>query len=47
VVADETRRDASLEQVANGSTLPGIVKASLTMPDVLQDRFGISTRVAW
>ena len=41
VVADETlmaaiRSDASLEQVANGATLPGIVKASLAMPDIHQ-----------
>ena len=41
VVADEglmdaIRSDASLEQVANGATLPGIVKASLAMPDIHQ-----------
>lgn len=41
VVADEPlmtaiRSDASLEQVANGATLPGIVKASLAMPDIHQ-----------
>jgi tRNA-splicing ligase RtcB len=41
VVADETliegiRSDASLEQVANGATLPGIVRASLAMPDIHQ-----------
>jgi tRNA-splicing ligase RtcB (3'-phosphate/5'-hydroxy nucleic acid ligase) len=41
VVADETlidaiRSDASLEQIANGATLPGIVKASLAMPDIHQ-----------
>jgi len=41
VVADEAliasiRSDASLEQVANGATLPGIVKASLAMPDIHQ-----------
>ncbi|HEU4368062.1 MAG TPA: RtcB family protein [Methylomirabilota bacterium] len=41
VVADEVlmaaiRTDASLEQVANGATLPGIVKASLAMPDIHQ-----------
>ena len=41
VVADDTlieaiRRDASLQQVANGATLPGIVKASLAMPDIHQ-----------
>ena len=30
------RRDASLEQVANAATLPGIVKASLAMPDIHQ-----------
>ena len=28
--------DAALEQVANGATLPGIVKASLAMPDIHQ-----------
>jgi tRNA-splicing ligase RtcB len=41
VVADEPlmatiRADTSLEQVANGATLPGIVKASLAMPDIHQ-----------
>src|ERR671918_1789367 len=41
VVADEPlmtaiRSDASLEQVANGAMLPGIVKASLAMPDIHQ-----------
>src|SRR5207248_4150974 len=41
VVADETllaaiRSDASLEQLANGATLPGIVRASLAMPDIHQ-----------
>jgi tRNA-splicing ligase RtcB len=41
VVADEPlmatiRDDASLEQIANGATLPGIVKASLAMPDIHQ-----------
>src|SRR5262245_30946218 len=41
VVADDTlmeaiRGDASLEQIANGATLPGIVKASLAMPDIHQ-----------
>lgn len=41
VVADETlmaaiRREASLEQLANGATLPGIVKAALAMPDIHQ-----------
>ncbi len=30
------RRDASLEQVANAATLPGIVKASMAMPDIHQ-----------
>jgi tRNA-splicing ligase RtcB len=30
------RREAALEQVANGATLPGIVKASLAMPDIHQ-----------
>lgn len=32
----QIRRDASLEQVANAATLPGIVKASLAMPDIHQ-----------
>jgi tRNA-splicing ligase RtcB len=41
VVADERlmahlRREAALEQLANGATLPGIVKASLAMPDIHQ-----------
>ncbi len=41
VIADDTlmagiRRDASLEQVANGACLPGIVSASLAMPDIHQ-----------
>src|SRR5262245_39801736 len=41
VVADEAlmaqiRTDASLEQLANGATLPGIVKAALAMPDIHQ-----------
>jgi tRNA-splicing ligase RtcB len=41
VVADEAlidaiRSDASLEQIANGATLPGVVKASLAMPDIHQ-----------
>jgi tRNA-splicing ligase RtcB len=41
VVADEhliesIRSDASLEQVANGATLPGIVKAAMAMPDIHQ-----------
>ena len=41
VVADEAliasiRGDASLEQLANGATLPGIVKAALAMPDIHQ-----------
>jgi tRNA-splicing ligase RtcB len=41
ILADESlmaqiRRDASLEQVANAATLPGIVKASLAMPDIHQ-----------
>jgi len=30
------QRDASLEQVANGACLPGIVSASLAMPDIHQ-----------
>src|SRR2546427_9376861 len=41
IVADEAlishiRREASLEQLANGATLPGIVKAALAMPDIHQ-----------
>jgi tRNA-splicing ligase RtcB (3'-phosphate/5'-hydroxy nucleic acid ligase) len=41
VYADETlmasiRQDAALEQVANAAALPGIVKASLAMPDIHQ-----------
>src|SRR5687768_1291262 len=41
VVADEAlmaqiRTDASLEQLANGAMLPGIVKAALAMPDIHQ-----------
>jgi tRNA-splicing ligase RtcB len=41
VVADRhliagIRGDASLEQLANGATLPGIVRAALAMPDIHQ-----------
>ena len=41
VVADEPlmehlRNELALEQVANGAMLPGIVKASLAMPDIHQ-----------
>ena len=41
VVADEAiirqlRSDASLDQLANGATLPGIVGAALAMPDIHQ-----------
>ncbi len=41
IVADESlmaqiRSDASLEQLANGAMLPGIVKAALAMPDIHQ-----------
>ncbi len=41
IVADEAlmaaiRTDASLEQIANGATLPGIVRAALAMPDIHQ-----------
>jgi tRNA-splicing ligase RtcB (3'-phosphate/5'-hydroxy nucleic acid ligase) len=32
----QIRSDASLEQLANGATLPGIVKAALAMPDIHQ-----------
>ena len=39
IVADEAlmaaiRTDASLEQIGNGATLPGIVRAALAMPDI-------------
>ena len=33
---DSIRSDASLEQLANGATLPGIVKAAMAMPDIHQ-----------
>ena len=41
VLADEPlmaqiRTDASLQQLANGATLPGIVRAALAMPDIHQ-----------
>src|SRR6185503_6242277 len=41
VVADEplmrqVRTDAALAQLANGATLPGIVRAALAMPDIHQ-----------
>ena len=41
IYADETlmaaiRQDAALEQVANAAALPGIVMASLAMPDIHQ-----------
>jgi tRNA-splicing ligase RtcB len=41
VVADDAliahlRSDASLDQLANGATLPGIVRAALAMPDIHQ-----------
>ena len=41
VVADEVlmahiRSEAALAQLANGATLPGIVKAALAMPDIHQ-----------
>jgi tRNA-splicing ligase RtcB (3'-phosphate/5'-hydroxy nucleic acid ligase) len=41
VVADDRliesiKSDASLEQLANGATLPGIVKAAMAMPDIHQ-----------
>jgi tRNA-splicing ligase RtcB len=41
VVADDQliesiRSDASLDQIANGATLPGIVKAAMAMPDLHQ-----------
>src|SRR5262249_53962065 len=45
VVADarlieSIKSDASLEQIANGATLPGIVKAAMPMPDIHQ-RYGL------
>jgi tRNA-splicing ligase RtcB (3'-phosphate/5'-hydroxy nucleic acid ligase) len=41
IVADDRligsiKSDASLEQIANGATLPGIVKAAMAMPDIHQ-----------
>src|SRR5712691_2662658 len=41
IVADEhliaqLRSDASLEQLANGATLPGIVRCAMAMPDIHQ-----------
>ena len=41
VVADDRliesiRSDASLQQIANGATLPGIVRAAMAMPDIHQ-----------
>jgi tRNA-splicing ligase RtcB len=41
VIADDQllewiRSDASLEQIANGATLPGIVRAAMVMPDIHQ-----------
>ena len=41
VVADEAlmarlRSDAALVQLANGTTLPGIVRAAMAMPDIHQ-----------
>jgi len=41
VIADDhliesIRSDSSLEQVANGATLPGIVRAAMAMPDIHQ-----------
>jgi tRNA-splicing ligase RtcB len=33
---DSIRSDASLQQLANGATLPGIVRAALAMPDIHQ-----------
>src|SRR5882724_12183531 len=41
VIADDQliesiRSDASLDQIANGATLPGIVKAAMAMPDIHQ-----------
>src|SRR6266487_736646 len=41
VIADDQliesiRSDASLDQIANGATLPGIVRAAMAMPDIHQ-----------
>src|SRR6266576_6102523 len=41
VIADDRlieaiRSDASLDQIANGATLPGIVRAAMAMPDIHQ-----------
>ena len=33
---DQIRNDLSLEQAANGATLPGVVRAAYTMPDIHQ-----------
>jgi tRNA-splicing ligase RtcB len=33
-IIEEIKRDLSLRQVANVATLPGIVRASLAMPDI-------------
>ena len=33
-IIEDIKRDLSLQQVANVATLPGIVKASLAMPDI-------------
>src|SRR2546428_741213 len=48
VVADEPlmrqiRTDAALAQLANGATLPGIVRAALAMPDIHQG-YGLPVR---
>jgi len=33
---ESTRSSASLEQLANGATLPGLVKAAMALPDIHQ-----------
>ena len=33
---ESTRRGASLEQLANGATLPCLVKAPMALPDIHQ-----------
>jgi tRNA-splicing ligase RtcB (3'-phosphate/5'-hydroxy nucleic acid ligase) len=33
---DQIRNDLSLEQAANAATLPGVVRAAYTMPDIHQ-----------
>jgi len=51
VVADDAlmtvfKNEASLEQIAKGATLPGIVKAALAMPDIHQG-YGLPVGAWW